>query len=81
MVSIIRASEECEGTLWVAYDVAFIRQVAATGLREWVNTTLGERVREGEQGHCLRVGHRTGDCYALREEEDNVSGRVKAVGR
>lgn len=42
MVNILRSSQEYEGPAWATYDVAFRRQAATTGHREWsrINPSL-----------------------------------------
>lgn len=40
MVNIIRASQEFEGATWAAYDAAFRRQAAATGMVEDKHVTI-----------------------------------------
>ncbi len=87
MVNIIRASQEYEGAAWVAYDAAYRRQAAATGVKKWggVNSLLyticftGKARKSVRCDHCLSAGHKTGECDVLGEEEGDVSGRVKAV--
>ncbi len=87
MVNIIRASQESEGAAWVAYDAAYRRQAAATGVKKWggVNSSLyticftGKARKSVRCDHCLSAGHKTGECVVLGEEEGDVSGRVKAV--
>ena len=87
MISIIRASQEYEGSAWAAYDAAFRRQVAATGQQDWakINSSLYTICFTGKArwaqrcDSCLSAAHTTSECYALGEEEPDVAGRVRAV--
>ena len=83
MTSILRASQEFEGSAWAAYR----RQAAATGLRDWgkVNSSLylvcftGKARRSQRCEMCLSAAHQTSECYAGGEEETDVVGRVQVV--
>ena len=87
MISIIRASQEYEGSAWAAYDAAFRRQAAATGQRDWekINSSLyticcmGKARRAQRCNSCLSAAHTTSECYSLGEEEPDMAGRVRAV--
>lgn len=87
MTRIIKASQEYDGTAWVAYDTAFRRQAAATGLKDWgkIDSSLytvcftGKARRVQRCDVCLSAAHRTSDCVALGEEDQDMAGRFKAV--
>lgn len=86
MINIVRASQEYEGAAWVAYDAAYRRQAAATGMKRWggVNSSLyticftGKARKSARCDLCLSAAHKSSDCYML-EDEGDMSGRVKAV--
>lgn len=86
MGTIMRASQEYEGAAWATYDVAFRRQAASTGQREWskVNTSLysicftGKARRSQRCDLCLSAAHKTAECCTLDEDPD-MARRVRAV--
>ena len=86
MISIISASQEHKGAAWAAYDMAFRRQAAATGQRDWakINSSLyticftGKARWSQRCNNCLSAAHTTAECYALGEEPD-MAGTVRAV--
>ena len=87
MTRIIRASQEYDGTAWVAYDTVFRRQAAARGLKDWgkIDSSLyticftGKAKRVQRCDICLSAAHKTAECVALGEEEQDMGGRFKAV--
>jgi len=87
MTSILRASQEFEGSAWAAYNAAYRRQAAATGLKDWgkVNSSLYSVCFTGKarcSQRCemrLSTAHRTSECYAGEEEGTDVVGQARAV--
>ena len=73
MISAIRASQEYEGAAWAAYNAAFWRQAAATGL------LLKKAKRSQRCDNCLSAAHKMSECYALGDEEPDVAGQIRAV--
>lgn len=55
MVSIIRASQEYEGSAWAAYDTVFRRQAAATG-HHLMLCHGGRRPGHGKKGEGGQIG-------------------------
>ena len=88
MISIIRASQEYEGTAWAVYDDRYRRQAAATGDHwRWsqVSPSLyticftGKAKRMGRCDRCLSAAHRTEDCSLPNEEDPDVGKRLKTI--
>ena len=86
-VGVLRAYLEFEEGAWAAYDIAFRRQAAATGLRKWsvVNPSLyslcftGKAKRASRCEFCLGASHRSEDCALAVEEDPDLGKRMKAV--
>jgi len=87
MVTIIRASQEFEGTAWAVYDDAYRRQAAAAGHWQWseVNSSLysmcftGKARRTGRCERCLSVAHKSEECLLPGDEDPDVARRLKAI--
>ena len=87
MVTILKASQEYEGTAWAAYDVAYRQQAASTGHKQWseVNASLyavcftGKGKRSQRCEVCLSAAHRTADCPANEDEERDLADRMRVV--
>lgn len=87
MVSILRASQEYEGSAWTTYDAAYRRQAAATGHKEWskINPSLytvcftGKARKTTRCNLCLSAAHKTDDCHLTTDEDPDLAVRVRAV--
>ncbi len=88
MISIIRASQEFEGSAWTVYDDAYRRQAAAAGDQwQWsqVKPSLyticftGRAKRTERCERCLSTAHKTEDCTLPNEEDPDVARRLKAI--
>ena len=70
MISILRASQEYESLAWATYDLAYRRQAAATGHKQWskVNPSLytvcftGKARKATRCDLCLSTAHKTSEC-------------------
>ena len=87
MVSILRASQEYEGSAWTTYDAAYRRQAAATGNKQWskVNPSLymvcftGKARKATRCDLCLSAAHKTEDCHLTSDDDPDLVKRVRAV--
>lgn len=87
MVSILRASQEYEGTAWTTYDTAYRRQAAATGHKKWsqVNPSLytvcftGKARRATRCDLCLSSAHKTEECHLWNDDDPDLAKRMRAV--
>ena len=87
MVSILRASQEYEGSAWTTYDAAYRRQAAATGNKQWskVNPSLytvcftGKARKATRCDLCLSAAHKTEDCHLTSDDDPDLAKRVRAV--
>ena len=88
MISIIRASQEFEGSAWMVYDDAYRRQAAATGDQwQWsqVNPSLyticftGKAKRMGRCERCLSAAHKTEECSLPNEDDPDMAKRLKTI--
>ena len=85
MISIIRASQEFEGSAWTVYDDAYRRQAAAAGDQwQWSqeNPSLylicftGKAKQMGRCERCLSVAHKTEECSLPNED---MAKRLKTI--
>ena len=87
MISILRASQEYESLAWATYDLAYRRQAAATGHKQWskVNPSLytvcftGKARKATRCDLCLSTAHKTSECSLTMDEDPDVGLRLKAV--
>ena len=87
MATIIRASQEFEGSAWAIYDDTYRRQAAASGNWQWarVDPSLysvcftGKAKRAGRCERCLSAAHKTEDCILPGDEDPDVPKRLKAI--
>ena len=88
MISIIRASQEFEGSAWTVYDDAYRRQAAAAGDQwQWsqVNPSLyticftGKAKRTGRCERCLSAAHKREECSLLSEDDPDMAKRLKTI--
>ena len=88
MVSILRASQEYEGSAWTTYDAAYHRQAAATGNKQWskVNPSLytvcftGKARKATHCDLCLSAAHKTEDCHLVSDNDLDLVKCVRAPG-
>jgi hypothetical protein len=86
-ISILRASQEYEGTAWATYDAAYRRQAATTGHTEWskINPSLytlcftGKAKKVPRCELCMSASHKTEDCSLAGDEDPDMAKRMKAV--
>ena len=87
MISIVRASQEYEGSAWAAYDTAYRRQAAAQGRTGWsqINPSLyaicftGKAKKSDRCDRCLSATHRADDCSLEAEDDPDVTKRLNAI--
>ena len=88
MISIIRASQEFEGSAWTVYDDAYRCQAAAAGDQwQWsqVNPSLyticftGKAKRTGRCERCLSAAHKTEECSLPNEDDPDMAKRLKTI--
>ena len=87
MISILRASQEYDGSAWATYDAAYRRQAAATGHQRWskINPSLytvcftGKARKAIRCDLCLSAGHKTEECSLAGEDDPDITQRMKAV--
>ena len=86
-ISILRASQEYEGTAWATYDAAYRRQAATTGHTEWskINPSLytlcftGKAKKAPRCEMCLSAAHKTEDCPLAGDDDPDMAKRMKAI--
>ena len=87
LVTIIRASQEFEGTAWAVYDDHFRRQAATEENWQWsgVNSSLysmcftGKAKRANRCDRCLSVAHKSEDCGLPGEDDPDMAKRLKTI--
>ena len=87
MVSILRASQEYDGSAWTSYDAAYRRQAAATGHKKWskVNPSLytvcftGKARKAARCDLCLSAAHKSEECHLAGDDDPDMARRIRAV--
>ena len=87
LVHIVRVSQDFGGMAWVNYDMAFRRQAASTGNRQWsrINPSLysicfaGAARTNTRCDLCLSLTHETRDCALSGGGEREVGARLAAI--
>ena len=87
LVTIVRASQEFEGSAWALYDDYYRRQAAAAGHWQWseVNPSLysmcftGKAKRMSRCDRCLSVAHKSEDCVLPGDDDPDVARRLKTI--
>ena len=70
MISILRASQEYDGSAWATYDAAYRRQAAATGHQRWskINPSLYTVCFTGKARKAIRCDL----CLSINLSEDKI---------
>ena len=87
LVHMVRVSQDFGGMVWVNYDMAFRRQAATTGNRQWsrINPSLysicfaGAARTSTRCDLCLSLTHETRDCALSGGGEREVGARISAI--
>ena len=87
MCTIIRASQEYKDPAWVAYDIAYRQQAAATHHKDWskINPSpfplcfSSSAKKASHCSHCNALGHMDVLCPLRGKEEPDITQRVHAV--
>ena len=87
LVHISRVQEDWPGLGWVRYDMAFCRQAAVTGNRQWLalNSSLHamcfarQKTVSSHCDLCSSTGHSTRQCPQQDSTDPDLTGRVKAI--
>ena len=87
LIHIVRVSQDFGGMAWVNYDMAFRRQAATTGNRQWskINPSLYSICFAGAARNnkrcelCLSLTHESRDCALSGEGEQEVGARLSAI--
>ena len=87
LIHIVRVSQDFGGMAWVNYDMAFRRQAATTGNRQWskINPSLYSICFAGAArcnkrcDLCLSLTHETRDCAMSGEGEQEMGARLSAI--
>ena len=85
LVHNVRVSQDFGSLAWVNYDLAFCRQAASTGNRQWsrVNRSLYSICFSGVASKrcdlCPSLTHEVNDCALANEGDHDVGTRLKAI--
>ncbi len=87
LINIMRVSQDFGGMAWVNYDLAFRRQAASTGNRQWsrVNLSLysicfaGAARASKRCDLCLSLTHEAKDCALSGDADPDVGQRLKSI--
>ena len=87
MVSILRASQEYDGSAWTLYNVAYRRQAATTAHKKWskVNPSLytvcftGKARKAARCDLCLSAAHKSEECHLAGDNDPDMARRIRAV--
>ncbi len=87
LIHIVRVNQDFGSLAWVNYDLAFRRQAASTGNRQWskINPSLYSICFSGVARAakrcdlCLSLTHEAKDCALSGEVDHDVGSRLKAI--